>query len=230
MKTIMSFFLLILINVVAWAQNRDISYKDMYIRILDKKGYPISNIIIQSLNTGTTGITDRSGLFVFEDMYNMYNNDTLTIQLPKYGKTVIPVVGMDSIIVTVHSNRHYSYTDNNGYSVIIEKNRSGPRIILDVQTLLSNRYYNSLVELLNERVVWPNIQGNKMYYFSGRRMLTLNTPNEPLVVLNGKPIGLISDVNDNFNLYDIKTVEVLDGDIEKWGIQGAYSVILIKTK
>jgi len=141
MKIINIFSLLILIGSGAWAQeNRDISLK-----IVDKKGLPLTNIIVQSSSTGMTGITDNSGLFVFGDMPD---SAVISMMLPKYGEATVPVAGMDSIIITLRSATRYSYLNNKGKNVLVNKNKNSSSSVFDVQELVKQYGYRSMVELL----------------------------------------------------------------------------------
>ncbi|MDR1672190.1 MAG: TonB-dependent receptor plug domain-containing protein [Bacteroidales bacterium] len=184
---------------------------------------------MQSLTAGKAGVTDRAGLFVFQDMTD---SDSISVMLPSYGETVIPVTGMDSIVVTVRSARRYSYLNSEGRSVIIEKDKIEPSTLLDVPALLKQRSCNSLYELLQGRVagldMTPSGSGGEVTAnIRGQRSFMLS--NEPMVVMDGMPIGTISEANAIVNVHDIKTIEVLKSASE-YGVRGANGVILIKTK
>jgi TonB-dependent SusC/RagA subfamily outer membrane receptor len=203
--------------------------RDIPLTILDKKGRPVNNIIVQSLSAGKAGITDRAGRFVFQDMAD---GDSISIMLPKYGETVIPVTGMDSIVVTMRSASRYSYLNNEGRSVIIRKNNTDASTLLDVPALLNQRSCNSLYDLLQGRVagldITPSGSGGEVTAnIRGQRSFMLSS--EPMVVLDGIPIGTLSEANAMVNVHDIKTIEVLKSASE-YGVRGANGVIVIKTK
>jgi len=224
MKVINVFTLLILISVGAFAQGLNSPTRNVYLKIIDKKGRPVSNIVIQSLNTGMTGITDRSGLFVFG---NMSDNDIISMMLPKYGETTVSAAGMDSIVVTLRSASRYSYVNDEGKSVIINKNKTASGSILDVPELLKQGNYKSLGELLSGRVAGLNVTQAGSATIRGTNSFMLSS--EPLVVLDGLPVGTLSDAERMVNLYDIKTIEIQKSATE-WGARGANGAILIKTK
>ena len=190
------------------AQNRDISLK-----ILNKKGRPVNNIVVSSLKTGKAGVTDRTGLFVFT---NMADDDTISMRLPKYGPTNIPVRGMDSLVVTLRSSVNYSYLNNSGHSVEVGKNMLEMSTTLNVPEMLKKRSYKTLGELL---------QG----HISARGISSINSSTQPLVVLDGMAVGTISEANLLVNVYDIKTIEILK-DAFEWGTRGANGVIVVKTR
>ena len=201
--------------------------RDVYVKVVNKRGRPVRNIVVQSFNVNQAGITDRMGLFLFK---NMTDNDSITMLLPRYGETIIPVAGMDSIVIMLRSARLYSYMDNQGSSVIIEKDRTQPTDKLDVQAMLRQRTYNSIVELLQGRVAGLDIRSSGSEVTARvRGERSFLGSNEPLVVVNGMAYGTLSEANATINVHDIKTIEVQKSASE-WGSRGANGVILIFTK
>ena len=201
--------------------------RDIALKVVNKRGRPVSNIVVQSRKTDKVGMTDRTGLFVFSDMAD---NDTISVNLPKYGKTHIPVTGMEYIEVKVRSSMHYSYNDNSGQSVMITKDMMGSNSTLDVQAMLKRRTYSSLAELLKGQVpglVVSTTGGTASARIRG--VSSLNSSNEALVVVDGRSIGTLNDVNSWVNIHDVKTIEVVK-DGAGWGVRGANGVILIKTR
>ena len=193
---------------VAAQENRDIS-----IRILNKRGRPVNNIMVNSMKTGNAGITDRTGLFIFK---SMADDDTIAMRLSKYGDAFIPVTGMDSLVVTIRSSQNYSYNNVDGKSVIIGKNRLEMSTILDVPEMLKKKSYTSFKALL---------QG----YYSPRGISSVNSGTEPLVVLDGMALGTVAEASPMINIYDIKTIEI-QKDGFQWGVRGANGVIVVKTR
>ena len=219
-----------ILSFSAWAQDIDMSMRDVSLKVINKRGRAVNGIIVQSINAGKAGITDRSGLFVFVDMTD---NDTISLILPRYGETMIPVAGMDSIVVTLRSARLYSYMNTDGQNVNVEKNKTEPNTLLDVPALMKQQHFNSLVDLLQGRVAGLNItqsggrSGEVTTNIRGERSFLLSS--EPLVVLDGMPMGTLTEVNAFLNVRDVKTIEVQKGASE-WGARGSNGVILIKTK
>jgi hypothetical protein len=142
---------------------------------------------------------------------------------------------MDSIVVQMRSARRYSYRNSEGQSVLTDKkNKTEASDLIDVQVLLAQHPYTSLVDLLRgANVAGLNItpastaSGNASANIRGERSFTLSS--EPLVVVDGLPTGTLSDANNILNIYDIRTIEVQKSSSE-WGIRGANGVIIIKTK
>ena len=196
------------------AQITDLPNRDISVKILNKRGRPISKVVVHSLRTTHAGITDRTGLFVFRDMSD---KDTISVILPKYGKTLIPVAGMDSIVISLRSSVRYSYEDNSGQNFVINKDKTNNNVI-DVQEILKRRQYEFVSDLINSE-----------FRIGSRGVLTFNGDSEPLVVLNGVPVGTITDANGAIDVRDIKTMEIKKNGNE-WGSRGANGVILIKSR
>ena len=231
MKYVNLILMLVFTSFAVWAQDVvDVPKRDVYLKVVNKKGRPVRNVLVQSFSTSQAGMTDRMGLFLFN---NMTDDDNITLLLPKYGETVIPVTGLDSIVVMLRSARLYTFVNNEGNSIIIEKDRTQPNDKLDVEALLRQRNYNSLSELLQGRVAGLEIStgngigGAVTANIRGQRSFMLS--NEPLVVLNGMAYGTLSEANAMLNVHDIKTIEVQKSGSE-WGVRGANGVILIVTK
>ena len=231
MKYIAIFSLFILMIFGVSAQETELPKRNISLIVLDKKNRPIERIIVRSLNNSNAGMTNRKGLFVFTDMTD---DDKISMLLPKYGETIIPVTGMDSIVVTLRSARRYSYVSNEGQSVVIDKEKVEPKDVIDVQSLLSRNHYSSLIDLLRgANVAGLNItqsgtaSGGASVNIRGERSFTLSS--EPLVVVDGSPVGTLSDANNMVNVHDIKTIEVQKTGSD-WGVRGANGVILIKTR
>jgi len=209
------------------AQDADFPNRDISLQILNKRGRPVSNIVANSQKTNEAGMTDRSGLVTFR---NMSDSDTVIVNLPKYGKTFIPVAGMEHIAIALRSSVRYSYVDNSGQSVMITKDRMGTATKLDVQAMLQRRTYSSLAELLKGQVpglIVATDRGSASARFGGPS--SLNSSNEALVVIDGMVIGTLNDANQRVNVYDIKTIEtVRDG--AGWGVRGANGVIIVNTR
>jgi len=228
MKYIVIFLMFMMMSFAAKAQETNVSKRNISLLILDKKERPIERIIVRSLNNTNAGMTDRKGRFVFADLTD---NDRISLLLPKYGETIIPVAGMDSIVVKLRSARRYSYISNAGRDVFVNKpNKTEPTTILDVQALLEQNAYKSVAELLQGQVpglnITPATTSRSDASFSVRGPNTLLGSNEPLFVVDGMAGVSINDINVN----DVKTIEVQKGGSSEWGIRGANGVILITTR
>jgi len=201
--------------------------RDIALKVLNKRGRPVSNIVVQSGRTDNAGMTDRTGLFVFS---GMADNDTVIVNLPKYGKTFIPVTGMEYIEVRVRSSMHYSYNDHLGQSVMIKKDMMGSSSTLDVQAMLKRRTYSSLAELLKGQVpglIVSSSGGNASAKMGG--ISSINSGSEALVVVDGRAVGTLNDANSWVNVHEIKTIEVIK-DGAGWGVRGANGVIVVNTR
>ena len=233
MRYINIFLLIIFTSITTWAQDIDSQTRDISLKILNKKGRPVKNIAVRCIDSNNPGITDRNGLYIFKDMTDDYK---IAILLPKYGETIIPVAGMDSIVVTLRSASLYSYANNEGQSMIIKKDPFQGNELMDVPALLNQCNCNSLLELLNGRItglnLWsgaPEAGNSNPVNAVIRGTGTLKGSSEPLVVVDGIPYGTINEANSTLSVYDIQTIEV-QKNASEWGVRGANGVILITTK
>lgn len=213
-------------SVTAWTQNTGAPKRDIALKVVDHKGNPAKKVMVHSAVAGKTGVTDRTGQYVFNDIPD---NDTISIVSPKYGAAIIPVTGLNTIVVTLRSGQQYSYVNPDGkdaYFAYIEKKKTEPTTVIDVQEILKTREYSSLTEVLRGRVAGLNFNSRGV---TSRGVNSINMSSEPLFVINGMPVGSIGDANLLVNIRDIKTIEVLKNASE-WGARGANGVILISTK
>jgi len=190
----------------------------------------MDKIVVHALNNTSAGMTDRKGLFVFTDMTD---HDKISMFLPKYGETIIPVADMDSIVVTLRSASRYSYAGNERQNVVVYKrDNAEANTVLDVPALVNKYGYRTVTELLRARVPGLNFSSSGSSprdegVSSIRGNRSLQGSNAPLIVLDGRPRTGMS-LND-ISIHEIKTIEVQKSASE-WGSQGANGVILINTK
>ena len=233
MKILKSSCILILISLAVFGQEANFPDRDVYLKIINRRGRPVRNIVVQSVNTGISGLTNRNGLFLFEDMSD---NDSISVILSSFGETIIPVAGLDSIVMILRSSNLYSFTNSDGQSVTVEKDKTEPVSLLDVQKMLELNSFKSFIDLLNGRVPGLTIRQNGMSSIGGTSTATIRGPstlqssnNEPIVVVDGIILGTINDANAMLNIYDIQSIEVQKGASE-WGAQGGNGVIHVKLK
>jgi len=212
------------------AQETDTQKRDISLKIFNKKGRPVKNVVVQSLLSGKAGITDRSGLFVFE---NLSDDDTLSVMLTENRQINIPVTGMELIVVKAVSSKLYTYSDKrdgDGNSMTVKVSRplsSNENTILNVPVMLQQRAYSSLVDLLRGNVSGLNISSDGgVAQVRGPNSIMSGT--EPLVVLDGNPLGNLSTANSMVNIYSVKTVEI-QKNASGYGVRGANGVIVIKS-
>jgi len=230
MRTNIVFFCSFLLCTVFWAQNMDAQNRSITLKVLDKKGRPARNIVVQSIATNKGGVTNRSGLYVFEDMSD---NDTISVILTRNGHVVIPVAGMDSIVVKAVSSKLYSYIDQHGANATVKIDRplaSDDNTILDVPAMLRQRSYSSLVDLLSGQVSGVNIATNQTNQEGTiapmRGPTSIQSGSQPIVVMDGNPLGSLDTANSMVNIYSIKTIEI-QKNASGYGVRGANGVIVI---
>ena len=231
MRTTITFFCAFLVCAIAWGQQEDAPNRTVTMTILNNRERPVRNIAMVSVNTGKVGMTNRSGLFVFEDIPD---NDSIFIHLTRNSLIKIPVTGMDSIVVTAKTSRLYSYTNSQGYEMnaaIIQSAESG-ETVLDVPNILSKQSYRSLIDLLQGHVAGFNITMNTQGASGTGTMrgpTSLYGSGEPIVVMDGVILGSLSQANFTVNIYNVKTIAV-EKNASQWGVQGANGVILVNTQ
>jgi len=221
------------VPILALAQ--DVVPRDVILKVVDKRGRPVSGIVVKAQMQEYAGITDKDGLHIFN---NFEDGDSIVMMLPKFGETRFPADGMDSVVVQLRSNTRYersTYFDNQeidiGYMVIRERSKTNSASNIDVEPLTQKANIKSLAELLQGRVpglvVSRSSNGDVTARIRGVSSVYSST--EPLVVVNGSPVGSISDADRMLNVNDIKNISVLkEGSI--YGSRGANGVILITTK
>ena len=202
------------------------SGRDVYLQITKKRGRPVKDIVVYSASTGMSGVTDRSGLFLFK---NMSEIDSITVLLPVYGETVFPITSdMDSIVVILRSSRLYSYKDGDGQTIFVKKeSQNEPNTVFDVQAMLQQSRYSSLIDMLRGHVAGLDINSSGVANIRG--ISTITGAIEPIVVLDGSVIGTLNEANSMVNINELKTVEVLKSAPE-WGMRGANGVIVITSR
>ena len=226
--------LFIFVCVSTWAQDAELTTRTVSLQVLDKNGRPAKKVAVQSIDETKKYVTDLTGMFLFPDMTD---KDTIRLKLPKYGKAVIPVAGMNNIAVTVHSGLLYSYADQTGQRVTVNKQNKtepNPGTVLDVEALMKEYNFRSLIDILQSRVPGLNMalpgEPGQGISVSVRGEYSFLGHAEPLVVLDGIPMTAgLTEVSRMLNLYDVKTIEVQKTSSD-WGVRGANGVILIKTK
>jgi len=228
MKFVTVLCLICLLPVTIWAQDQDVDKRSLPVKISDKKGRPVKNITLESFNTGRKGMTDLTGQFIFEDMSD---SDSISVKLPKYGIAMIPVAGMDSIVVVLRTTNIYDYLNKEKQLVSVQKEKATKNIVLDVPEILKKQSFSSLSDLLRGRVAGLQFTPTE----NGELAATIRGPssfvsdNEPLVALDGMIVGTLREANTFINVYDIKTIEIIKIASE-WGVRGSNGIIDIKTK
>lgn len=235
MKKIIVTGLLSLLTCPIWAQEPE-TPRNVALKITDRRGRPVSGVVVQAVSAGIGSMTDANGMHIFN---GMTDRDSILMMLPRYGATTIPVAGMDSIVVALRNPREFTYyapgigdqevTD--GYTVTKERDRTQAGSTIDVQQLLKTTHATSLSELLVGRVAGLSIQrsstgGEATANIRGQR--SIMGSNEPLVVVDGMAMGELSQVDQMIDLRTIKTVDVVkEGSM--YGSRGANGVIVITT-
>ena len=217
--------ILVLMSITAWAQEADPRGRDVVLRILDQKERPMNKIAVSVQNSTQKGVTDRAGQFVF---HNLSDSDFISVKLTRVGESVIPIAGLDSIVLIRRSANQYAYSDNENQNLLIERMKTQPNSIMDVPAMLRDRPCNSVLELLQGQVAgltYSGAGGSVNIRGASSRLAS----SEPLVLVDGAPAGPLNSVNNFLNVHDIQTIEVQKTGTN-YGTRGANGVILITTK
>ena len=224
MKTVLiSILLFLLVSGSLPAQETDSTLRDIFLKVVDKKNRPVNSVMVQTSTSGKIGLTNNEGLYLFKEMSDI---DSIMISLPKYRTLIVPVAGMDSIVVRMRSAHRLEYFDavkNPNY----DREKLEPNEIVDAQTIVKQSNARNLYELLAGRVAGLNVQEGGATSIRGQNSINLSS--EPLVIVNGIRVGTLSEANSFVDVKDVKTIEVLKSGAG-YGIQGANGVIIIKTK
>jgi hypothetical protein len=224
----------VLLCLLAWpvsAQEPE-TPRDVTLKITDRRGRPVSGVVVQAIPGGNGSVTDANGMHIFS---GMTDRDSILLMRPRYGVTTLPVAGLDSILVTIRNPRQFTYYPGDrdvtdGYTVIKERNRTQAGSTIYVQELLQRTHASTISGLLTGRVAGLDIRqsasGETTATMRGQR--TLMGSNEPLVVVDGRPMGTLSQVDGIIDVRSINTIDIVkEGSI--YGSQGANGVIVITT-
>lgn len=92
-----------------------------------------------------------------------------------------------------------------------------------------NRVYNSIYDYFRDRVpgVRVEMSGNRSAKIFVRGINSVNSPTDPLMIVDGTIMNDISDINP----YEVESVDVLkDAAAAIYGVRGANGVIIITMK
>ncbi|MDR0954859.1 MAG: TonB-dependent receptor plug domain-containing protein [Rikenellaceae bacterium] len=241
MNKIRFFAMLLLLGVLASgataqrrakAQDESAQSRDFSVRIINRRGRPVASVVMQSLSTGEVGITGDDGRYLFSAIAP---KEDIRLFLDERGEMVVPVEGIDSLLVVLRSNQQVEYLDaatkqqiELGYGTIPVVDNLRPANELDVVEVLRTGSYTSLLELMRGRFAGVEIKRDGSVIVRGNN--SLFTSVEPLVVIDGVgQMGTLADVDGYINVQDIQKITVLkDGSM--YGSRGANGVIIITTR
>lgn len=205
--------------------------RNVSLQIVNRRGKPVSEIVVQSQNGGDLGMTNKDGTYVFE---NLAVDDQIRVFFSADREAIIPTEGMDSLLVVMRTRNRFDYTSSVsgqqldiGYGTISRRDNTSSVNTLDVEKLVQETNVTNLLDLLRGRIPGLTISPDGSAQIRGQRSIKFS--NEPLVLVNGMQWDSLRDASDILNVHDVKTISVLkDGSI--YGSRGANGVILITTK
>lgn len=230
MKAIKILLVILCVSLGNGVFAQELDSHDFSVKITNRRGKPVSGIVVQAVNSGEVGITDPQGRYAFEALSQ---GEHVRMFLPDHGETIIPIEGLDSLEVIIRkSNVNYfnAYSREQidiGYGTISRNANTSSSGQLDVEKLVAEGGVTDLITLLQGRVAGLDIRPDGSARIRGSS--SLYSSNEPLVLVDGTDVGSLSSANSMLNIHDIKSVSVLkDGAI--YGSRGGNGVILIRTK
>lgn len=220
----------ILFSGIAWSQEPDTT-RSFKIEITNKRGKPVPNVVVQTLNTGHVGITDAAGGYLFP---KVKDDEIIRIFLPKLGETDIPVSGLKSLRMVTNANKPPLYYHNDeliniGYSTISSSGNALPVNTLNAEKVMEDSSIRNLFDLIQGRIPGVEIGPNNSVRIRGNMSISASTHTEALVVVDNVAVGTMSQANEIVNVNDVKSIDVLK-DPSVYGARGANGVIIITTK
>jgi hypothetical protein len=193
------------------------------VKIVDRKGRPMPNLVVSTVREKVTFLTDRKGIVSLEGISDI---DSLVVFLPNIGETHIPCAGLDSVQITVRSKTKY-LVQNRKELADLKTNPSNN--IDNVPELLKTRPARDLAELLTGVVPGLRItMGPTGLTASIRGINTITGNTEPLIVVDGMTYDTLAEVNGFLDVHSIQSIQVQkDGGM--YGMRGSNGVIIITT-
>ncbi|HOO42460.1 MAG TPA: TonB-dependent receptor plug domain-containing protein [Bacteroidales bacterium] len=209
------------------AQDNEIqqdTLRNFSVKIVDRKGKPMPNLVISRLRQDQSFLTDKKGSVLLE---GICDKDSLVVFLPNIGETHIPCEGLDSILITVRSKKRFRVEDR---KELASRRTTPTNSIENVPELLKTRPARDLAELLMGQIPGLRITSGPNGVTANIRGLNTITGNtEPLIVVDGMTYDTFSVVNSFLDVHSIQSIQVQkDGGM--YGMRGANGVIIITTK
>ncbi|HPJ82217.1 MAG: TonB-dependent receptor plug domain-containing protein [Bacteroidales bacterium] len=193
------------------------------VKIVDKKGKPLSNLVVSTVREKTTFLTDKKGIVNLE---GIADSDSLVVFLPNIGETHIPCAGLDSVQISVRSKTKYHIQDR---KELVNLKTNPSNTIANVPEMLKTRPARDLAELLSGQIPGLRItMGSTGLTANIRGINTITGNTEPLIVIDGMTYESFSEVNGFLDVHSIQSIQVQkDGGM--YGMRGANGVIIITT-
>ncbi|MDD4827704.1 MAG: hypothetical protein PHR97_03480, partial [Bacteroidales bacterium] len=116
--------------------------RNFSLKVVDNKGKPVSSIAVSFTANTATLLTDNMGIARQE---GISDKDTMTVMLPVIGPTEIPLYGLDSVLITIKSDKKFKIKSHRPQDLT----RNTPtNTISNVPELLKTRPARDLAELL----------------------------------------------------------------------------------
>ena len=203
---------------------------------------PISDVYVFIGGTSIVDFTEVSGKFSLT-IRQLIVNAKLVFSHIAYNTLIIddPFNNLpDSIFMEEQMNTLDEVTVSaRRRNIVVGDTTNSIGNVINVPELMKKHPYNSLSEMLKGQLAGVNIYDSGAPYngesggvrvrIRGLTSFGDGGTNEPLVVVDGMPVGTLNDANSILNVNNIKSIEVIKNGAG-WGSRGAFGVILIKTK
>lgn len=195
--------------------------------ITNARQRPLKGIKVWKKNTTESAKTDKTGVFVFSQIYP---GDTLVIGVSKREEAIIAVQGLNQIVVKLEK-KHYILQDGTNeykreYKRTFRANTSSNVLTREqIAKLSANSIYDILKGSISGVTVTEGADGRQVS-IRGGNSFDLNT--EPLFVVDGTLYESSAEVDSYVSVNDIERIEV-QKDGAAYGMKGANGVIIITT-
>ncbi len=223
MKTVKITLTLLLAALACGATAQEtLPARDVLIKVLNRRGKPVSEVVVQSVQSGDLGATDKNGTYLFE---NLAPADEIRVFFSRDRQAVIPAQGLDSLVVIMRRQNRFDYAalQNNeqvniGYGTVSRRDNTVAVNELNMEELLRETNSPTLIDALRGRIAGLNIGPEGDALIRGQRSFSASP--EPLVIVDGMPWASLKEASEQLNVHDIKTVSVLK-DGAMYGSRGA---------
>ena len=193
-----------------------------------------SQILLAQNDTLVGVLRDISDKIIKRYPVTLGSQNPITVKTNKHGVFTIPGANLnDTLFVTIKKTRNVVKVPVNGYNYIT--------ITLENSTFNAKRSFEpdealkEIMERERNKIVSSSVMNKEeiqktgcrdLYCLLRRMSVSLNSPSDPLVVVDGIPMDL--SVLNTIPVEDVSELKVLK-DAGEYGVRGANGAIVIKT-
>ncbi|MFP4488143.1 MAG: TonB-dependent receptor plug domain-containing protein [Bacteroidales bacterium] len=197
-------------------------------KIVNKDSLPVSDVIIFLDGKKTNNVSDAKGEFRIKFKPDIKKLSFLSAE---YGAFEVDYVGQEKleVMINLESNKltvtpsHNGEVVEAGYGRISKDGLAGSISSIESDRF-RNRSYKNIYEMIVGEVSGVTVEGTTIRI---RGITSLNSSNEPLLILDGSPVHSLSHISPA----DVESINILKGSSAAiYGTRGATGVVIIKTK